>query len=802
MREKILFNDGWLFHRGDIKQPTPSVKGPIYIQSKTERMKWGPASKDYISVPNDSNYNHEYKSDLWEEVHLPHDYVVLQETQEQNNNALGFFKYENAWYRKKFTLDPSYRDKRIVIYFEGVATHATVYLNGCLVVRNFCGYTSFEADITDIVKYEGDNWLAVYVCTENHEGWWYEGGGIYRNVYLCVTDRVSVDTYGLYLYPEKMEDGSWRTDAEITVRSDDKDPREVLVRCELFGPDGVLAGSDECEIFVPAYEKTEVTLSAIVSDPKIWDIDDPNMYTARAYIYSDGTLIDEYTDRYGYREFYMDAEKGFFLNGRHVKINGVCAHQDFGLTGKAVPDNVHRHKVRLIKEMGANGYRCSHYPHPQAVMDALDDYGFIVMSETRWFDTSPEGIEQLEMLVRRDRNHPSVFFWSISNEEMYHIREEGRRITRRMIAKVKALDNTRPITSAVSVRPDIATVFDDLDIVGINYNPAKFAPIREKYPNKPFLWTECCATGTTRGWYLPDNPQRAYINSYDKDTNGWFQARETTWKFLEERDWVMGGYQWIAFEHRGEATWPRVCSQSGAIDLYLQKKDAFYQNQSLWLPKSKPMVHLMPHWNFSGFEGREMDVRAYSNCDEVELFFDGVSQGRVALGRFDHAEWKLVYRAGEIKAVGYIDGTAVCEDSHKTTGAPVALKLVLENGDDLCANGEDVAIYTCVCVDADGNEVPDASPFVRFSINGLGRIVGTGSDICDRTRLDSPDRRMRAGRIGIAVRVGAAEGTLTLYAESEGLATAIIDTELSAWAKVHSELGTVSDDNTAKTVFY
>ena len=802
MREKILFNDGWLFHRGDIKQPTPSVKGPIYIQSKTERMKWGPASKDYISVPNDSNYNHEYKSDLWEEVRLPHDYIVLQETQEQNNNALGFFKYENAWYRKKFVLDPSYKDKRIVIYFEGVATHATVYLNGCLVVRNFCGYTSFEADITDIVKYEGDNWLAVYVCTENHEGWWYEGGGIYRNVYLCVTDRVSVDTYGLYLYPEKMEDGSWRTDAEITVRSDDKEPREVLVRCELFGPDGVLAGSDECEIFVPAYEKTEVTLSAIVSDPKIWDIDDPNMYTARARIYSDGDIIDEYTDRYGYREFYMDADKGFFLNGRHVKINGVCAHGDFGLTGKAVPDNVHRHKVRLIKEMGANGYRCSHYPHPQAVMDALDDYGFIVMSETRWFDTSPEGIEQLEMLVRRDRNHPSVFFWSISNEEMYHIREEGRRITRRMIAKVKALDSTRPITSAVSVRPDIATVFDDLDIVGINYNPTKFAPIREKYPNKPFLWTECCATGTTRGWYLPDNPQRAYINSYDKDTNGWFQARETTWKFLGERDWVMGGYQWIAFEHRGEATWPRVCSQSGAIDLYLQKKDAFYQNQSLWLPKSKPMVHLMPHWNFSGFEGREMDVRAYSNCDEVELFFDGVSQGRVALGRFDHAEWKIAYRAGEIKAVGYIDGAAVCEDSHKTTGAPVALKLVLENGYDLCANGEDIAIYTCVCVDADGNEVPDASPFVRFSINGLGRIVGTGSDICDRTRLDSPDRRMRAGRIGIAVRVGAAEGTLTLYAESEGLATAIIDTELSAWAKVHSELGTVSDDNTAKTVFY
>lgn len=801
MREKILFNDGWLFHRGDIKTETPPVKGPIYIQSKTERMKWGPASKDYISVPNDSNYNHEYKSDRWEEVCLPHDYIVLQETAEQYNNALGFFKYENAWYRKKFTLDPAYRDKRVVIYFEGVATHATVYLNGCLVTRNFCGYTSFEADITDIVKYEGDNWLAVYVNTENHEGWWYEGGGIYRNVWLCVTDRVSVDLWGLYVHPEKKADGLWQTNIDLTLRSDDMTERSVRVECGLYNADGECAGRAECSATVPAYGKSTVSMTADVTSPRIWDIDDTNMYTARVRVFDGEECIDEYSDRYGYREFYIDSEKGFFLNGRHVKINGVCGHGDFGLTGKAVPDNIYRHKVRLIKEMGANGYRCSHYPQAQATMDALDDYGFIVMSETRWFDTSPEGIDQLEMLVRRDRNHPSVFFWSISNEEMYHIREEGRRITRHMMARVKALDNTRPITSAVSVRPDIATVFDDLDIVGINYNPAKFAPIREKYPNKPFLWTECCATGTTRGWYLPDNPQRAYINSYDKDTNGWFQARETTWKFLGERDWVMGGYQWIAFEHRGEATWPRVCSQSGAIDLYMQKKDAFYQNQSMWLDKSRPMVHLMPHWNFRGFEGREMDVRAYSNCDAVELFFDGQSQGMAALNKFDHAEWKLTYRAGEIKAVGYINGKAVCEDSHRTTGAPAALKLILENGDDLCANGQDVALYTCVCVDADGNEVPDATPLVRFSTNALGRIVGTGSDISDRARLDCPDRRMRAGRIGIAVRAGSTEGTLTLYAEAEGLATAIHDTELSSVSKI-AEVQKISDDNTTGTVFY
>ena len=803
MREMIPFGEGWLFHRGDIKQPTPSSKGPIYIQSKTERMKWGPASKDYISVPNDSNYNHEYKSDRWEEVRIPHDFIVQRPTEEQYNNALGFFEYENAWYRKKFTLDPAYRDKRVVIYFEGVATHATVYLNGCLVCRNNCGYTSFEADITDLVKYEGDNWLAVYVNCESHEGWWYEGGGIYRNVWMCVTDRVSVDRWGLYIYPERRADGSWRTDVDITVRSDSFEELMPNVTCELYDPDGNMIASDECDIVISPYDKTTLTLTYETPAPMLWDIDSPRLYTAVARVYVDGECVDEYSDRYGYREFYADPERGFFLNGRHVKINGVCAHGDFGLTGKAVPDNIHRHKMKLIKEMGANGYRCSHYPHAQAVMDAADELGFIVMSETRWFDSSPEGLEQLEMLVKRDRNHPSVFFWSISNEEMYHIREEGRRITRHMIAKLRSLDNTRLITSAVSVRPDIATVFDDLDIVGINYNPTKYEPLREKYPEKPFLSTECCATGTTRGWYLPDNPQRAYINSYDKDTNGWFQSREKTWRFLSEREYVMGGYQWIAFEHRGEATWPRVCSQSGAIDLYMQKKDAFYQNQSMWIDKSHPMIHLMPHWNFSGFEGREMDVRAYSNCDEVELFYDGESQGRIALGLFDHAEWKLTYRRGEIRAVGYIDGRAVCEDSHKTTKAPTRLKLILENGDDITANGDDIALYTCVCVDEDGLEVPDACPFVRFSTNGIGTIVGTGSDISDRTPVCSPDRRMRAGRIGVAVRVGAVSGTLTLYAEAEGLSTAIIDTYVETAEtkrqKIESES---SDDNKTRTVFY
>ena len=234
-----------------------------------------------------------------------------------------------------------------------------------------------------------------------------------------------------------------------------------------------------------------------------------------------------------------------------------------------------------------------------------------------------------------------------------------------------------------------------------------------------------------------------------------------------EREWVMGGYQWIGIEHRGETMWPRLCSQSGAIDLFMQKKEAFYQNKSLWT--TDPMVHLIPHWNHSGREGELLRVRAYTNCEEAELFVDGVSMGRVPVETYGHAEWEVEYQPGVIEAVAYIGGEEVCRDRRETTGRPVKLKLIAENADDVTANGQDIAVFTCVALDEAGREVPDASPVVRFTSNALGRVVGTGSDVCDHVPVASPERKMRAGRIAAAVRVGKTHGTLKLYAESERL---------------------------------
>jgi beta-galactosidase len=344
-----------------------------------------------------------------------------------------------------------------------------------------------------------------------------------------------------------------------------------------------------------------------------------------------------------------------------------------------------------------------------------------------------------------------------------------------MMDAVRKLDDSRMVICAVDA-PGDSTVYDYLDAIGINYNLHKYDELHEKYPDKMIFASECCATGTTRDWYYDDAPNKGYINAFDKDTNHWFMGRENTWKFFGERDWIVGAYQWTAFEHRGECVWPRLSSQSGAIDLYLQKKDAFYQNQSLFI-EDRPILHLLPHWNFEGREGEAIQVGAYTNCDEVELFLNGVSQGRKAVERFASARWMVAYEPGELVVVAYKDGKAVLEDKRITTGKAQALVLKQEN-DNVEANGQDIVLLSCYCVDENGLEVPTATPYVSFTTNSLGTVVGTGSDICDHNSVTDTDRRMRAGKISVAVQVGTEKGDLKVYAEADGLQSAMLLIEL------------------------
>ncbi|MBR5870735.1 MAG: DUF4982 domain-containing protein [Clostridia bacterium] len=768
LRTRIKLNENWHFHEGDIETVPLTDKNSAYQHAKTRRALWGPASMHYNSNPDNWDTSRPLPTEPWTAVTLPHDYIITQTPDPKNNNTLGYFTYPNAWYRKRFRLEKEDADKHITLTFEAVSTEATVWVNGCKMAHHHTGYTPFTVDITDIANFDGDNVIAVYVQSGDHESWWYEGAGIVRHVWLEKTADVSVDQYGVFVHPEKQTDTLWRCPVDVTVRNDRFSDVTVCVKTTVLDESGQALAAAEGTLAVPCKDKRDISLSMDADSPALWDTDEVHMHTLRTEIFAlDGTPIDCTDTRFGFREIRFDPNEGFFLNGRSVKINGVCCHQDYGLTGRAMPDNIHVYRTRLLREMGANGYRCAHYPTSEYAMDVFDEMGMLVMDEVRWFSTAKEHIEELETLIRRDRNHPSVIFWSMGNEEPFFADDHGRRILQTMVALTHKLDPTRPTTAAVNMTSAREKIQDLVDVMGINYYIEDLDNLHAKYPDKPIVSAECCAMGTTRGWYYPDDPARGYIYAFNRVGNDWVHARDITWKHFVERPYVSGGYQWAGIEHRGETVWPRLCSQSGALDLFLVKKDAFYQNLSMW--SEKPMVHILPHWNLPAMVGQTIPVIVCTNCDTLELFVNGVSQGIQSIEVCGFGQWDVVYQPGTVSVKGWRNGVLCAEETISTTGAPHRLHMEVQNDGEFSANGEDLIVIHCTVLDADGNPVPDASPFVSFTASGAASVIGTGSDIADHIPPQNPSRRMRAGVIVLALRTRKTAGDVTVIAECEHL---------------------------------
>lgn len=773
MHRVIELNENWLFHRGDISTPMPKDKGSVYTQSKTERKLTGPASYKYFDSPDPFYPSCELKSDGWSRVSIPHDYIIDGQPCKNENNALGYLHYDNAWYRKHFDMPAGCEGKRVILRFDGIAGRSTVYLNGCEMHHNFSSYNTFEVDISNYVYYDKENIIAVYVNTREFEGWWYQGGGIYRDVWLDITETVAIEYCGVFAPSKRIDDQNWEIDYETTVVNTGYDIKNITVKSFVCDAEGTCVSTAECTGTIALRDKNTLKYTAVVSNPALWDCDNPNLYTVKTLLFSGDEEIDESITRIGFRTVEFSAEKGFLLNGKKTFINGVCAHQDFGLTGLAVPDNIAKYKMKLIKEMGANGYRTSHYQQTAAYLDACDEMGLLVMDEARWFESTEESFKQLESLIKRDRNRPSVIMWSTSNEEPFHVIDIGKRLHKAIAAHIRKFDNTRCITLAEDKSPEKSTVYDECSVIGINYNLQIYDTINKMYPDKLLFASECCATGTTRDWNYPSD-QNGRIQDKDADTNEWFLGREKTYKFLKSRDYIFGCYQWAAVEHRGEAVWPAICSKSGALDLFLQKKGAFYQNKSHWT--AEPMAHIVPHWNFEGLEGEKIPVTVYTNCDELEIFLNGKSFGKKQIEKYGHGEWSIPYETGTLIVSGYRDGKKVCEDKRITTGKAFKLKLTSDN--EFKANGRDIALFTCECVDEKGNTVPDASPFVAFTVNSPARIIGTGSDNCDHNNVTSAERKMYMGKIRIAVKPGKGQKQLRLIALSDQCSNAAIQLDI------------------------
>ncbi len=763
MRSVTNLYDNWLFHKGDIVVARPVEKGLTYMQSKIERKKVGPAAYHYTDAPSVWTFGGEVHNEKWESVCLPHDYIINQDARADENNSLGYFKYSNAWYRRHFTVCNEYRDCRITLEFDGIATESVIYLNGCTVGRNFSAYNSFEIDITDYVYFDKDNVLAVYVSTDEFEGWWYQGGGIYRDVRLIITDKLAIDRYGVYAPATKINDGEWRVDIKTAVRNDyDCDKAFDLEHYVIY--DGKVVASVKEHGYALPRSKAEICCAVTLNNPMLWNPSEPNLYTVKSVVSVNGNTLDEYSTRIGLRTVEMDANKGLFINGKHTVIKGVCCHQDFGLCGIAVPNNILRYKIEQIKSMGANGFRTAHYQHASATLDACDELGMLVMDEARWFDSTPEGIKQLSELVLRDRNRPSVIMWSTSNEEPSHLTDNGRRLHKSLCAAIRKLDGARPITCAEDAKPHESAVFADCDLIGINYNLDSYDDVHKMYPDKPMIASECCATGTTRDWFLGADAS-GRLRDRDKDSNLWYRSRESTWKFFMERPFIMGCYQWAAVDHRGEAAWPALSSKSGAFDLFMRRKGAYYQNKSLWC--EEPTVHIVSHWNYNGLEGELIPITVYTNCDEVELFLNGNSIGKRTVEKFGCADFEVRYEAGSLTAKGYINGSLASEHSRETTGT--AERLIIECENSATADGQSLLIFTCRAVDSNGRYVPNAAEQVKFSVAAPAVIVGTGSDNCDPINVCSHERKMYMGVITVAVKPGKAQSSLTLYAEGEHL---------------------------------
>jgi beta-galactosidase len=764
-RERLSLDRSWLFHEGDI--PFPAILGhQMSYNNAKAGSSWGAAAPGF----DDSS---------WQQVDLPHDWAVGQPFDQTANISQGYRARGMGWYRKYFRLDPADHGKHLEIQLDGIATHCTIWVNGVLAARNWCGYTSVYIDITPFAKFGSDvNVIAVQVDAVAQEGWWYEGAGIYRHTWLVKRNPVHIETDGIYANPVRNADGQWTIPVEAALYSSDQASANVEVESTLIDPSGKEVVSARTEAAVDPLKEFVAKLSLAVATPELWSLDHPTLYSVRTVVKRDGAEIDEATTHCGFRTLRFDPDKGFFLNDQHVELLGTCNHQDMAGVGVAVPDSLWDFRVRRLKEMGSNAYRCAHNPPAAEFLDACDRLGLLVMDENRDFGSSPEYLKQLDWMVRRDRNHPSIILWSVFNEEPSQGTEMGYEMVRRMSAAVKELDTTRPVTAAQSnsaLNPVNAS--QAADVAGFNYRYQDFNRYHELYPTKPIFSSEDTSTVMTRDEYT-SNRRLAVLDSYDDQLPGsWGLSHRNAWKEISSRPFVAGTMVWTGFDYRGEPqplSWPATGSSFGCMDLCGFPKTAYYIHQAQWI-QNRPILQLVPHWNWAGSEGKPIKVMALSNAGKVALILNGRPLEEKPVDKYQMATFEVPYEAGKLEAVATTDGREVARFTVETTGAPAGLQLVPDRTS-LAGDGCDAQPVTVQVVDAQGRVVPTANQLVKFELSGPGAIIGlnNGDPTCHESEKGG-QHSVFHGLAQVMLQSGfAGQGKLTLRATSEGLTPAEI----------------------------
>lgn len=721
VRDRLLMDFGWRFafgHAYDVKKDFNYNTGYFSYVTKTG-FGDGAAARGFDDR-------------AWRLLNLPHDWAVELPFDAKASSSHGFKTVGRnypetsiGWYRKTFSIPASDLGKRIGIEFDGVYRNSVVWLNGFYLGEEHSGYNGFRYDITDYVNYGGENVVAVRVDATMEEGWFYEGAGIYRHVWLEKTAPLHIAPHGIFVSSEVK-----KYSAEITARAlitnDGSQKAQCTIEQIIVDNNGsaIVHGTKKHIVAGPG-ETNEYSTLIQLPHPHLWSIETPYLYSLITSVYSADSLVDQCKTIFGVRTLRFDSKEGFFLNGKHILLKGTNNHQDHAGVGTAIPDALQEFRIKRLKEMGANAYRCSHNPPTPELLDACDRLGMLVIDENRLMGTNAEHLDLLKRMIMRDRNHPSVFIWSIGNEEWaIEGNTTGARIASTMQAFVRKIDPTRRVTYAHSGWGEhgISTV---QDVMGFNYIfNGDIDKQHERFPHQPSMGTEETTSRSTRGVYIDDS-LHAHLAPVDRKPPG--HGVEEGLKFYAARPFLSGLFFWTGFDYRGEPHpygWPQVSSQSGILDLCGFPKDMFYFLKSWWT--DEPVLHIVPHWNWNGKEGDTIQVWAYSSCEEVELFLNARSLGRKLMQKNSHLEWPVVYEPGILRARGYKNGKDVVTDQIATTKEPAQIKMNPDRST-VKADGEDISVVTIQVNDSEGRIVPTACNEILFQLSGPGRIIGAGN---------------------------------------------------------------------------
>jgi beta-galactosidase len=793
LRERLSLDFGWRFALGNANDPDKDFGfGKLRLMGTFAKSGdvGGPAAPRF----DDSD---------WRKVDLPHDWAVelpfVDDPVLVNHGAkpLGRKYPETSigWYRKEFILPASDAGRQINVEFDGIFRNATVFFNGHYLAENMSGYAPLSLNLSDFANFgdktpekpgatpPGSNVLVVRVDASLDEGWFYEGAGIYRHVWLTKTAPVHIERWGTSVRPDfgsatGVVTGAGPVTVLLTTDVANDSDANVVGRLHTALVDGAgktVATAVSEPATVAARDSQTFKMHTIVTHPQIWSLETPNLYQAVTTLVVDGKAVDRDSTTFGMRTLRFDADKGFFLNGKPVKVKGTCNHQDHAGVGEAIPDRIQSYRLERLKWIGSNACRTSHNPPTPEFLDACDRLGMLVLDETRMMSSSPEGLSELERLVKRDRNHPSVFLWSLGNEEPEQGNTRGARIVRTMKSLQRKLDPTRLATTAMNHGYGGVGVSTVVDVQGFNYNDAQIDPFRQAHPKQPMIGTETASSLATRGIYANDKV-RGYMSAYDTEKPDWGNTAEEWWPFYDEREFLAGGFAWTGFDYRGETTpysWPCISSQFGILDTCGFAKDTAYYYKTWW--GSEPVLHLLPHWNWEGKQGQEIAVWAYCNQDSVELFLNGASLGSQPVKKNGHLEWKVKYAPGAIEARASKGGKVVLTEKRETTG-PAAKIVAVADRPRIAADGQDVAVINVTIVDAQGRTVPLADNKVTFALSGPGNVLGVGNGDPSCHEPDKASARSAFNGLCMAIVQSrrAEPGSIAISVTSPGLETASV----------------------------